>query len=369
MPSISLISGLITLPAKLALVVLQYYTVGTKFTNKNTQKSLKTVLHVAILQHTGQRLTILDIQLAWLPVAGILKKLEPNLGHLPNYNRIYTDKHLHKANSIWLTDNRVDEDSPVLLYFHGGCFALQMIPDQIQGMANLYEAYELRYGKKLSILLLDYSLTLFDHTFPTQLNEMYAVYDKVVADGYRNIGIIGDSAGGNMVLNTLLYLQRESSSRTVVWPNAAISISPYLNVTHLEWTGSFKKNTTFDWFTYPMCLYLGYRYTGGDKLLDLDPRVNLELNWDKIDWQSIPTIRDGRLLTSVGTKEILADEIFRWVDKTGIKERYPETVLVEEDGLHAGIFVSESYDFGSIEDFLKSFNADAYLNFLHDKYA
>lgn len=366
-PSLSLIFGLVTLPLKLLYLTLQFYTVGTVFTNATAKKSLVKTLHNGLCQHMGCALRVQDLQLAYVPVSKLLLSMSKSLGRLPGFNEKYTDKEDFICESRWLTKNIDSKESPIVLYFHGGCFAIQMLDNQAQGMANLYEAYKLRYGVDLSILVADYSLTPLGYTYPTQYNEAVSLYEKLVADGYTKIVIMGDSAGGNLVLNILNYLHKRSKHQDVVWPVASIAISPYLNLSKQEFSGSFKRFDKVDFFNYAMTSYLGNVYIGVDEFLHASPVVNIELNSDKVDWKNIAPIKEGNLLVQFGDHEVLTDEILRWCEQAELTKNHPENIAIDIDGVHIGFFITESVAYGDIESWLNQYCANSILTFLKRK--
>ena len=87
----------------------------------------------------------------------------------------------------------------VLLYLHGGGFALRL--------PNLYARFAARVGRALGAraLLVDYRLAP-EHPFPAAVDDCLAAYRWLLGQGVapRNIVIAGDSAGGNLTLVTLL---------------------------------------------------------------------------------------------------------------------------------------------------------------------
>lgn len=68
------------------------------------------------------------------------------------------------------------------------------------GILALYHSLESLVKEELSVLIIDYSLTIHNKTYPTQLQEALEAYGKLASDGYTNINMLGDSAGGNLAL-------------------------------------------------------------------------------------------------------------------------------------------------------------------------
>ena len=50
-------------------------------------------------------------------------------------------------------------------------------------------------AENTSILVVDYSLTMFDNVYPTQLYEHLVTYNNLVAQGYKDILLLGIQQG------------------------------------------------------------------------------------------------------------------------------------------------------------------------------
>lgn len=371
MVSLLFIWRLVTLPFWLVWLTLQYYTVGTIYTNAYTKSSLIKTLVTGLFGYMGSSLSIGDARFDFKDVRDILAGLSRSLGDLPGFAEVYASREKNfTCDSFWLTQSLVGKNSPILVYFHGGCFALQMSKSQIKSLANFYRAYKEEYGVGISILLVDYSLTCNGYNYPQQINEANDVYERLVADGYTNIIVAGDSAGGNLAINTLAYLDDESRRRKVVWPKGTIAISPYLNVSKRENKGSVKRyGQGIDIFSASMADYFGNFYIGGDEWLNSSATVNIELNSDKIDWAGNPAIKNGDILVIFGDHEMLTDEILRWCEKIGLTSNFPERIAIDIDGTHIGVFVNEVSGNGSLSDWKEQFYSKSILRFLNEKYS
>lgn len=60
--------------------------------------------------------------------------------------------------------------------------------------------------KRVSILILDYRLACNGHTFLAQMEDLYELYYQL-ANSSSRIGLLGDSAGGNLAVGFTQYLQ------------------------------------------------------------------------------------------------------------------------------------------------------------------
>lgn len=120
----------------------------------------------------------------------------------------------------------------VILYFPGGAFIMRM-PAQHKGfVAKICRAANAK------ALLVHYRLAP-EVPFPGGLEDCLAAYHDLLAQGIQaqNITIAGDSAGGGLVLSTLLALRDEGTEL----PNNAIILSPLADLTHSGKSRKFNK--------------------------------------------------------------------------------------------------------------------------------
>jgi acetyl esterase/lipase len=208
-----------------------------------------------------------------------------------NTDTIAVDAGGVKADHIATPASRHDRH---ILYLHGGSY--------IAGSPGLYRDLTWRLATlcRARVLCIDYRLAP-ESPFPAALNDSVAAYRWLVAQGAdpRRIILIGDSAGGGLVLATMLRLRDEG----VELPAAAVVLSPW---TDLALTGeSFRLNAVID----PMIP------------VELAPRV-VELclaGADPRDPYASPLY--GELsglpptLILVGSDEVLRDDAVRMADK------------------------------------------------------
>src|SRR5262245_56514447 len=118
----------------------------------------------------------------------------------------------------------VPADAPAdkaILYFHGGGFRLGSIASHRDLIARLAQASGTR------VLAINYRLAP-EHRFPAALEDALAAYDWVREQGLKpeNIVLAGDSAGGNLVLTTMLSLR----DRGEPLPAAGVLMSPWTDL-------------------------------------------------------------------------------------------------------------------------------------------
>jgi epsilon-lactone hydrolase len=187
-----------------------------------------------------------------------------------------------------------DADFGVILYLHGGAYALSSITVYREFLSRLTRATNLR------CLAINYRLAPED-PFPAALEDAIAAYSWLQSQGFdpSQIIIAGDSAGGGLTLATLLTL-RDTGAQ---FPAGAICISPWVD---LALTGkSVQSKATLDPILDQASLqmYAGY-YAGENDFTNplISPLyANLE---------GLPP-----LLIHVGTDEILLDDATRFAEK------------------------------------------------------
>lgn len=208
-----------------------------------------------------------------------------------------------------LFDPRVD---PVLIFSHGGGFAIKLVPLSINFLRNLSRAIP-----NMAIILHDYTVTTEEGgTHPNQLLETLVLYDYVSTElGCQEIFLMGESAGGNILLGLLQHL--DNSKRML--PRKAVLVSPWCNPTwnpakhQMNGSLEYSLNKVMDalssqglgTFT-EMLIPRNYRFED-------DPLLDVERNFDEATWrQLLPHVQ---LLIIYGSDEILQHEIKDFVQK------------------------------------------------------
>jgi acetyl esterase/lipase len=113
-----------------------------------------------------------------------------------------------------------------ILYFHGGGYVV--------GSARAYRHFAGHFAARANVraFVPDYALAP-EHPFPAAIDDAGASYAGLVAQGFSNIALAGDSAGGGLALAMLS--QAAARSRADAWPcpkgAAVISASTDLALT------------------------------------------------------------------------------------------------------------------------------------------
>ncbi|MGB7445413.1 MAG: alpha/beta hydrolase [Coleofasciculaceae cyanobacterium] len=203
--------------------------------------------------------------------------------------------------------------SKVILYLHGGGFIMGSRHSHRRIASDLSEA------AKALVLLIDYRLAP-EHPYPAALEDSLAAYHWLrETRGFSdsNIAIAGDSAGGNLVLSTLLSLRDASKSL----PAAALVMSPFLD---LQGTGStFQTKTDVDLMVTPELIETIVKmYVPNDN--PSEPTVSPLY----ADLSGLPP-----MLIHVGNQEILLDDSLRLARKAALEDVSVE-LKVWKDMIH-----------------------------------
>ena len=187
-----------------------------------------------------------------------------------------------------------DASSAVLLYLHGGAYALGSIAAHREWVARLSSATTMRG------LAINYRLAP-EHPYPAALEDATTAYLWLVDGGIdpAQIIIAGDSAGGGLALATLVALRDAEKPL----PAGAVCFSPWtdLALTGVSIRGKAKADPILD----PESLAMYARYYAGEHDVS-SPRISPLY----ADLTGLPP-----LLIQVGTDEILLDDAVRCAEK------------------------------------------------------
>ncbi len=187
--------------------------------------------------------------------------------------------------------NPTDPDRGVILYLHGGAYALGSLNTHREFVARLSSVTNQR------CLSLAYRLAP-EHPYPAAIEDGLTGFRWLLTQGYgpSQITLAGDSAGGGLVTAILLALRDASEPL----PACAVCISPW---TDLTLSGdSINRNASADKILQPVALERYARYYAGEYDL-ASPLISpffAELG-------GLPP-----LLIQVGTDEILLDDARRF---------------------------------------------------------
>ena len=184
--------------------------------------------------------------------------------------------------------------SKIILYFHGGGFCFRSPKIHGAFLARLAN------GSKARGLMVNYSLAP-ENPYPAAPDECFAVYRALLVKGYlpQNIVFAGDSAGGNLVLTTLLRIRNAN----LPLPACGIMMSP---VSDMAVTGdsAFKKCKDDPFFDLSTLLLMRNNYIGNQNPCDPD------ISPYYANLHGLPPI-----FITAGTEELLMDDSIRLAEK------------------------------------------------------
>lgn len=131
---------------------------------------------------------------------------------LPGYNNYFGGTN-YSARWLCEVENRSIDD-PVILYLHGGSYAMKTQRPQISYLISLAKMWS---HYRVSILILDYTIGPFAK-FPTQLNEAMACYEELTKS-CNQILALGDSCGGHLALDMLMSGARFNLGCALISPS------------------------------------------------------------------------------------------------------------------------------------------------------
>ncbi len=185
---------------------------------------------------------------------------------------------------------RFGKGKTALLYVHGGGFFFRTLGSHARLAASICR------GAGISRAYLPLYRLAPEHKFPAALEDIANVYRELLAQGYQGQDIVmaGDSAGGGILLSTLMHLRDEN----LPLPACGVLLSP---VTDLTLSGeSYLGNQSKDPILGAMP-NSSTEYYHGDAAAD-DPLVSPLFG----DFAGFPP-----LLVQVGSRERLLDDSLR----------------------------------------------------------
>jgi acetyl esterase/lipase len=182
------------------------------------------------------------------------------------------------------------EPGPVILYFHGGAYAVGTAASSV-GLAS-----DLARHAGARLVSVDYRLAP-EHPYPAALEDAVAAYRGLLASGMSPsaIAFAGESAGAGLVAATLVALKRAG----LPLPSAAVMMSPWVDLTLSG--DSMNEKAALD----PALTPDGLRRRASDYVAAGDPADGL-LSPIFADLTGLPP-----LLVQAGSHEILLDDATR----------------------------------------------------------
>ncbi|WP_033219007.1 alpha/beta hydrolase [Kitasatospora phosalacinea] len=183
-----------------------------------------------------------------------------------------------------------------LLYLHGGGYVIGT-PDTHAGLVG-----ELARRAGLPATSVDYRLAP-EHPFPAAVDDGLAAYRELLASGTdpRELVLAGDSAGGGLVIATLLAA-REAG---LPLPTAVVVFSPWVDLTVTGGSVRSKKDADPLFVEADLHAYADHYLGAGDRAHPLASPLFADLT-------GLPP-----LLVQVGANELLLDDAVRLAGRAG----------------------------------------------------
>ncbi|GFF57922.1 steryl acetyl hydrolase 1 [Aspergillus udagawae] len=199
-PKLNLLEKLDLIPAYLSLIAAAIYAATTgAFRGEWGAKSYSKHIKYAVIRQMFSRFSMRQSQSLNPPNSCTYEAFAKRNGFAP-----LTVKLAHGASGHWFGNENAEN---VLLYFHGGGFAMPANPAHLYFvtdiMDNLNDA-----GKDIAIFFLTYTFTP-QAVYPTQLKQAVEGLRYLIQETGRspsNVIIGGDSAGGNLTLAVLSHI-------------------------------------------------------------------------------------------------------------------------------------------------------------------
>jgi monoterpene epsilon-lactone hydrolase len=182
----------------------------------------------------------------------------------------------------------------IVLHLHGGWF--------VGGSPDAYRNFvgQIATRSGAAAFIAGYRLAP-EHPFPAAVEDVRAVYEGLVDRGFRNLMIVGDSAGGSLALELMAGLVRDAFE---VQPKGAVLISPVtdLSLSGVTWESRAEADALF---TKPQVRELIGLYLG-----DADPALPFSSVTRSL--AGLPPMR-----IHVGDDEMLLDDSLRLTQRAG----------------------------------------------------
>lgn len=186
--------------------------------NKAIMKTLKSIHGFkAKMNIEEQRLSQEALGLLFSPVKGV----------------IYETFEINGMSVEWIHKSKTNNSKHIILYFHGGAYITGNL-----GYARILGA-KLACGTDIDVLAIDYRLAP-ENPYPAQLQDALKAWNYLLRKGYdgKNIALVGESAGGNLVLSLTNYLKLYNREL----PAAIVCMSPWTDLLSTGKSIESKKN-------------------------------------------------------------------------------------------------------------------------------
>ncbi|KIL66897.1 hypothetical protein M378DRAFT_74740 [Amanita muscaria Koide BX008] len=231
------------------------------------------------------------------------------------------------ARLLWIGPKRMEK---VILYLHGGGYAFPMQSFSATFWHYVQQQLESR-GVKVGIGILNYTLVPTE-PFPMQLRQAVSAVEYLLSNGVQpeNIQIVGDSAGGNLVLALLSHILHPLEGILPIAPKKPFAgmymMSPWVRLS----PGSTLNNDDLDVITEPVLKTSGKVILSG---LPESLTSYIEPSLAPERWFKGAHTHVEKFLITAGDKECMCDDITEFAHR--FQQKNKETQIVTQpDGVH-----------------------------------
>ncbi|KAJ7629996.1 Alpha/Beta hydrolase protein [Mycena polygramma] len=322
--SVGMVAKMLPLP-----VALLWSVVTTAYASHNRERTLKRIVGDTVLRYTIAHLSVPQLQSAFGTTLGMYQQWAKKAKLPATVDELGEDARL-----LWIGPKRLDR---VVLFLHGGGFVLPAAEFTVP----FWRYVQLELEKKnieVGFALFSYSLAPFVF-FPTPLKQAALALDFLTAAGVKpqNLQLVGDSAGGNLILQVLSQmlhpLEGVPEIRLPAPFRGVLLISPWVNLS--ADSKSHDENEGRDFLTKRPLAAWGAQILAGVPEAD---RAFVEAVRAPDGWFHGVDGLAERVLITAGGAELLRDDIV--VFGEAFKKQHPNTELVvQKDGLHEDMFL------------------------------
>ncbi|KAJ7042812.1 Alpha/Beta hydrolase protein [Mycena alexandri] len=322
--TLEMLAKLIPLP-----VVLLWSVATTAHASFNKDRSVKRIIGDSRLRYLAKNMSMRQLQCLFGTTLGMYQTWSKKMKLPATIDELGEDARL-----LWIGPKRLDR---VVLFCHGGAFLLPATDYYVSFWRHVQLELE-KQDIQVGFVLLNYSLAPVA-PFPTPLKQAELALEFLMAAGVKpqNLQLVGDSAGGNLILQILSQILHPRSSipeiRLPAPLRGACLISPWTNLS--ADSESHNGNQGLDYLDKAALTKWGAQILADVPEAD---RAFAEAVRAPEEWfQGVEGLVD-RVLVTGGGAELLRDDIV--VVGEMLKKHHPKTELViQENGLHEDVYL------------------------------
>ncbi|TFK33638.1 Alpha/Beta hydrolase protein [Crucibulum laeve] len=239
------------------------------------------------------------------------------------------------ARLLWIGEKRTEK---VIMYIHGGVYCFPVGEAALSFWKYATETVEKKNGQQIGLAVLNYSLVPEGY-FPTPFKQTVIAVQYLISSGVQpqNLQIVGDSAGGALILQLFSHILHPFPEFPVLSLPTKIKgahiMAPWVSLTAK--TGSYLANSDSDVLSAKTWASLGDQilYNIPDSQL---PYIDASLA-PQAWFSGINSIVD-RILVSVGNNECLRDDVVSLTKDKLSKFHDKTTLFVQNGGVHNDVY-------------------------------